>query len=69
MKKERTIAPVVKKLSFKEAEEADNEYWAKASAEERLKELFRLRRMVYGRLLDQPVKKIVFKRSIHNVEN
>ena len=36
MHKERKITPVVKKLGFKEAEEADHEYWANASFERRL---------------------------------
>jgi len=39
MQKERKISTLVRKLTFAEAELADDEYWANASAEERLKEL------------------------------
>jgi len=33
MNKERKIAAVVKKYSFKEAEDADDKYWAETTAE------------------------------------
>ena len=56
-------------MTFAEAENADDEYWANAIPEERLQELLRLRKMVYGNLLNQPIKKVVFKRSIHDPEN
>jgi hypothetical protein len=69
MEKERKIKAVVKKVSFAEAENADDEYWAKASAEERLQDLIRLRAMVYGNIIDTKIKKVVFKRSIHEEEN
>ena len=61
--------PVVKKLNFKEAEDADHEYWANATVEERLQESIRLRREVYGDLIDQPIKKVVFKGRIKDIEN
>lgn len=57
---------VVTKLSFEEAEEADNIYWAKTSVEERLNALFDLRQMVFGDNLQKKEKiaKVVFKRSL-----
>lgn len=65
MPQERKIAAVVKKLSFKEAEEADDLYWAQTSIEYRLHTLFELREMVYGDRINQSIKKVVCKRSIH----
>lgn len=69
MEKKRKIELVVKKVTFAEAEKADDEYWAKASEEERLQELIRLRQMTYGNIRDTKIKKVVFKRSIHDEEN
>jgi hypothetical protein len=69
MLRKRKIAMVVKKLSFKEAEEAEDEYWANTSVEERLQEFMRLRKMVYGDLLNQPMQKVVFKGSVYEIEN
>ena len=51
MDEERKIKKVVRKMTFAEAEEADDEYWANTTAEERLQELLRLRRLVYGNYL------------------
>lgn len=68
MQKERKIVAVVKKFNFKEAEEAEDEYWAEKSAEERLKELTELRKMVFGDA-DGRIKKVVSKRSIYDEEN
>ena len=65
MDKERKIALVAKKLSVKEAEEADDKYWAEKSAEYRLRALMDLREMVFGNIKDQSIKKIVYKRSLH----
>ena len=65
MFKERKIALVVKKLNFKEAEEADDLYWSKTSAEYRLRALIDLREMMCGQIKDRSIKKVVFKRSIH----
>jgi len=46
MDKERKIQAVVKKFSsFKEAEQADDEYWANTTPEERLNALIDLRKM------------------------
>ena len=39
MGNERKIKAVVRKVTFEEAENADDEYWANASVEERLQEL------------------------------
>jgi len=69
MHTERKIARVVKKLNFKEAEEAENKYWANATVEERLQELMKLRKMVYGDLINQPMQKVVFKASVQEIEN
>lgn len=48
MAKERKIALVAKKYSFKKAEDADDKYWAETSAEYRLKMLIEFREMVFG---------------------
>jgi hypothetical protein len=65
MAKERKITLVVKKLSFKEAEEADDRYWAEKSAEYRLRALMDLREMAFGNSKDKSIKKVVYKRSLH----
>ncbi len=65
---ERKIAPVVKKLSFKEAEDADHEYWANASVERRLEELIELRIMFFGDA-DRRIKKVVSKRKRYENED
>jgi hypothetical protein len=70
MNKERKIAAVVKKYSFKEAEDADDKYWAETTAEYRLTALMDLREMMCGQIKDRSIKKVVFKKSIHEeVEN
>ena len=66
--KERKIKKVVTKVTFAEAELADDEYWANASAEERLKELTELRKMFSGDA-DGRIKKVVSKRSIYDEED
>ena len=65
MTKERKIALVAKKFSFKKAEEADDLDWTKTSAEYRLRALIDLRKMVFGKMKDSSIKKVVYKRSIH----
>jgi hypothetical protein len=50
--------PVVRKVTFAESENADDEYWANATAEERLQELIELRRMFFGETIGR-IKKIV----------
>lgn len=62
---ERKIALVVKKYSFKEAEEADDKYWSEQSAEYCLKALMDLREMAFGNNSDHSIKKVVYKRSLH----
>ncbi|HWR32276.1 MAG TPA: hypothetical protein VN451_02020 [Chitinophagaceae bacterium] len=47
MKKKRKIAMEVKKVSFAEAEEADNLYWSNASEQERLKSSIELRQIFF----------------------
>ena len=68
MEKERKIAAVVKKLSFKEAEDADDKYWSEATVEERLKELVELRKMVFGDA-EIKIRKTVSQRSIYDEED
>jgi len=68
MEKERKIKIVVKKVTFAEAEKADDEYWAQASPEERLQELVDLRRIVFGDA-ENRMKKIISRRSIYDEEN
>jgi hypothetical protein len=65
MEKKRKIAAVVKKVNFKEAEEADDEYWAKATVEERLAEMVQLRKMFFGGA-SLRIEKVVSKRSIYD---
>ncbi|HEU0227521.1 MAG TPA: hypothetical protein VFQ86_07270 [Arachidicoccus soli] len=66
MKKERKMQMVVRKVSFAEAEEADNVYWANATEEERINELVSLRWMVWGKEGKvQKISKEVHKRSIY----
>jgi hypothetical protein len=68
MEKERKIKPVVRKVTFAEAEIADDEYWAKASVEERLQELIELRSMFFEDT-DQRIKKVVSKRNRYEEED
>jgi hypothetical protein len=65
MAKGSKIALVAKKLSFKEAEEADDKYWAGKSAEYRLRALMDLRETAFGNVKDKSIKKVVYKRSLH----
>ena len=62
MDKERKIKKVVKKMTFAEAENADDQYWANATAEERLQELIELRSMFFGNA-EKKIKKVVSKRN------
>ncbi|MEO5907654.1 MAG: hypothetical protein ABIR50_04560 [Ginsengibacter sp.] len=48
MEKERNIKPLVRKVTFAEAEILDDEYWANASEGERLQELVELRNTFFG---------------------
>ena len=68
MKRKRKIGLTVKKLSFSEAEAADDRYWAKATVEERLKELIDLRKLVFGDAAFK-MRKIVSQRSMYEEEN
>lgn len=65
---ERKIKAVVKKVTFQEAEEADDDYWSKASPGERLKELQELRRIFFGNT-ESKIKKVVLKRNRYDEEN
>ncbi len=63
MEKKRKMVAVVKKLSFKEAEEADDVYWSEKSPEYRLETLMDLREITYGNFEDSKIKKVVNKRN------
>jgi hypothetical protein len=67
MQKERQIKAVVRKVSFAEAEEADNIYWANANEQERLNTLFDLRLMLVddSKSGQNKISKVVFKRSLY----
>lgn len=65
MDRERKIALVSKKLSFKEAEEEDDFYWSTKSEEYRLRALMDLREMSYGNMENTSIKKVVYKRNKH----
>jgi hypothetical protein len=70
MKKERKIKPVVRKFSsFKEAEEADDNYWSNTSEEERLNALIDLRNMFSDDVEEVRIQKIVIKRSIYEEDD
>jgi hypothetical protein len=47
IKNERKIKPIVRKVTFAEAELANDEYWTKATEEERLRELVELRNIFF----------------------
>ncbi len=68
MEKKRKMISVVSKMTFAEAEEADDKYWAIASVDERLNELISLRKLVFGNSTVK-MKKIVSQRSIYEEEN
>ena len=62
MKTKRTISMEVRKVSFLEAEELDDRYWAERTEEERLKVLIDLRKTFWGGNLKQTkIKKVVNK--------
>jgi hypothetical protein len=71
MQHERKILPVVRKFSsFKEAEDADDTYWASVTEEQRLNALIDLREMFSDDSDDENrIQKVVFKRSIYEEEN
>ena len=62
MGNERKIKAVVRKVTFEEAENADDVYWVNASVEERLSELIELRKMFFGDG-NQRIEKVVSKRK------
>ncbi len=68
MKSKRKLSLRVKKITFSEAEEADDKYWAMANVDERLQELIDLRKLVFGEAAVR-MKKIVSQRSIYEEEN
>ena len=68
MKSKRKISLTVKKVSFSEAEEADDKHWAMATVDERLQELIDLRKLVFGDTAFK-MKKIVSQRSMYEEEN
>lgn len=68
MEGERKIKKVVRKLTFTEAENSDDEYWANATAEERLQELIGLRKMFFEDA-DRRIKKVVSKKNRYEKED
>jgi hypothetical protein len=68
MKTERKIKAIVRKVSFEEAEKADDEYWANATEEERLKELLELRKIFFGDTNNR-IKKIISKKNRYEEED
>ena len=70
MEKERKIKPVVRKFSsFEEVEEADDNYWANTSEEERLNALIDLRNMFLDDVEEVRIQKVVIKRSIYEEDD
>jgi hypothetical protein len=71
MEKERKIKPFVRKFSsFKETEEADDNYWANTNEEERLNALIDLRKMFLDNYDDEPrIQKVVTKRSLYEEDD
>ena len=66
---ERKIKPVVKKFSsFKDAEDADDEYWANTTDEERLNAIIDLRKVFLDNSNELRIQKVVIKRSLHEEE-
>jgi hypothetical protein len=65
MKQERKIKPVVRKFSsFQDAEEADDEYWANTTPEERLNALIDLRK-IFINSSGNKFQMVVNRRSIY----
>jgi hypothetical protein len=65
MEKKRNIQAVVKKVSFAEADEADDIYWSKASYEEKLKHALMLRSIQFGndlKIADRIEKVVSFRK-------
>ena len=67
MEKQRKIAMVVNKVSFKEAETKDDIFWSDATYIERFKALIGIRKMQYGDFVGT-IKKVVSKQSLNEKE-
>ena len=67
MEKKRKIEKVVRKVSFAEAEEANDLYWAGTSVKERLNTLIELRKIFSGDLGEKEfrIAKVVYKYNLH----
>ena len=66
MEKKRKIEMVVRKVSFAEAEELDDIYWAEKTEEDRLKVLIDLRKTFWGNNIKKPkIQKVVFKYCLY----
>ncbi len=63
MENKRKITPVVRRVSFAEAEELDNQYYAGLSEVERLEVLMNLRSMLESNV--KSIIPVVVKRYIH----
>jgi len=64
MENRRKIAMVVRKSSFNDLEEEDNQYYASLSPEQRFEILIDLRKTAFGNY-NSGFKRIVSKRSMH----
>jgi hypothetical protein len=71
MPEPRKIKLVARNMSFAEAEEKDDMYWANATFEERLNELISLRMIFFGGNTNKKMKmqKVVNKRRLHEEAN
>lgn len=71
MEKKRKIEKIVRKVSFAEAEEADDLYWANASVGERLNTLIELRKIFSGKMKKgtHEIAKVVIKRNLYDEGN
>ena len=66
MGKKRKIEIVVRKVSFAEAEDLDDVYWAERTEEDRLKSLIDLRKTFFGgEIKETKIRKVVFKYSLY----
>ena len=63
---ERKIVPVVIKYNnFKEAEQAENNYWQNKSEVERLEALMDLRSTMFDQEKHISIEKVVYKKSVN----
>ena len=66
MEYNRKIAPIIRRVTFEEAERADDLFWANASYAERLNTIYELRVMFGG---DKPIQPVLRRRHIKDEDN